>query len=180
MVLIRKPTCARCYSASPTIPSTALRNFCLGTSPQAYRPKSNPQPRSLSGIRNHNLDLIVRAALSSAKSEAGTPALPHLFASNARKALFAAYAWLFPLASLRHLPGSPGAEQLEQIVGETYQFPFRSHLLQSAQQEPSEPTPLFDLPEHRFHDRLAHPVQLPSRFRFQLLFHLLQQPSFCV
>src|SRR5271157_3411759 len=38
--------------------------------------------RSLSGIRNHNLDLIVRAALSSAKSEAGTPALPHLFASE--------------------------------------------------------------------------------------------------
>src|SRR5271157_2714520 len=38
--------------------------------------------RSLSGIRNHNLDLIVRAALRSAKSEAGTPALPHLFASE--------------------------------------------------------------------------------------------------
>jgi hypothetical protein len=54
------------------------------------------------------------------------------------------------LSPLGHLQGSPGAEQLEQIVGETYQFPFRPHLLQSAQQEPSEPTPLFDLPEHRF------------------------------
>src|SRR5271157_5506256 len=99
---------------------------------------------------------------------------------NARKALSRSPGMAFPLASLRHLPGSAGAEQLEQIVGETYQFPFRSHLLQSAQQEPSEPTPLFDLPKHRLHNRLAPPVQSLSRFRFQLLFHLLQQPSFCV
>src|ERR1035438_6564354 len=55
----------------------------------------------------------------------------------------------FLVAPLRHLPGSAGAEQLEQVVGETDQFPFRSDLLQSAQQEPSKPTPLFDLPKHR-------------------------------
>src|ERR1035438_8928638 len=67
----------------------------------------------------------------------------------------------FLVAPLRHLPGSAGAEQLEQVVGETDQFPFRSDLLQSAQQEPSKPTPLFDLPKHRFHNRLAHPIQVP-------------------
>src|SRR5271157_3647900 len=54
--------------------------------PAKHRPQTLGQydcnARSLSGIRNHNLDLIVRAALRSAKSEAGTPALPHLFASE--------------------------------------------------------------------------------------------------
>ena len=59
-------------------------------------------------------------------------------------------------------------------MGEADQFPFRSHLLQAAQQEPSKPAPLFDLPEHRFHDR---PVQLPSRFRFQLLLHVRTRPT---
>src|SRR5271157_4519479 len=63
------------YTSSLTSPPVS-RRVCHSTQ------WINILPRSLSGIRNHNLDLIVRAALSSAKSEAGTPALPHLFASE--------------------------------------------------------------------------------------------------
>src|SRR6266478_2256102 len=40
----RKPTCARSSPASLTTLSLASRSCCLGTSPQACRPQSNPQP----------------------------------------------------------------------------------------------------------------------------------------
>src|SRR5438270_13107486 len=81
------------------------------------------------------------------------------------------------LRFLSHFECPSGPEKLEKIVGEADQFPFRAHLLQPTQQEPTEPAPLFNLSEHRFHDCLTHPVHLASRFRFQLLPHLLQYPT---
>jgi hypothetical protein len=80
----------------------------------------------------------------------------------------------FSLLISAHLEGPPGSEQLEQIVGEADQLPFRLNLLKSTQQKPTETTPLLNLPEHWLHNCLAHPVQIASCFRFQLLFHWFQ------
>src|SRR5208283_555474 len=99
-------------------------------------------------------DFAVVGTLSSANIGSGKRRYRICCLRTPARPFFAVHAWRFPLDSSGHMQGSAGAEQLEQIVGETDQFPFRSHLLQSAQQEPSEPAPLFDLPEHRFHDRL--------------------------
>src|SRR5271166_3837717 len=82
------------------------------------RRHSSSAPRSLSGIRNHNLDLVVRAALSSAKIGSWNPGYLIGCLRELARSFFAAQAGLFLLGSLRHLPGSTGAEQLEQIVGE--------------------------------------------------------------
>src|SRR5476651_1497644 len=74
-----------------------------------------------------------------------------------------------------HLELAPRAKQLQQIVGEAYQLPFGSDLLQTAEREMPEAAPLLDLSKHWFDDCLAHSVQIASRIGVQLLFHLLPQ-----
>lgn len=45
----------------------------------------------------------------------------------------------------------PGAVQLQQVVRCTVQLPRRGHLVQPPQQKLSQPSSVFDLPEHRLH-----------------------------
>ncbi len=62
-----------------------------------------------------------------------------------------------PLA-LDYALGTPIPPQLEQIMRQAYQTPFTPNLLQTTQQEATEPTDFFDLTKHRFHDDLASGV----------------------
>lgn len=52
--------------------------------------------------------------------------------------------------------------QLEQVVRQTDQFPFGLHFLQAAQRELPEAALLFDVPDDRFDNRLARPVDRPA------------------
>jgi hypothetical protein len=55
-------------------------------------------------------------------------------------------------------------------MSEAYQLPFGSDLLQSTEGEPSEPTPLLNLPENGVDNCRAHPAQASSRFGPQGIF----------
>src|SRR5690348_4705140 len=53
----------------------------------------------------------------------------------------------------------PRAVQLQQIVAGTDQRPLFAHRLAPSAQELAEAPRMFDLPERRFHDRLASGIQ---------------------
>ena len=54
--------------------------------------------------------------------------------------------------------GTPIPPHLEPIMCQADQTPFAPDLLQTTQQEATEPTDFFDLTKHRFHDDLASGV----------------------
>src|SRR6266705_1420769 len=71
--------------------------------------------------------------------------------------------------------GGTGArpEQLEQIVRQTDNRPLGPHVSHPAQPEASKPSRLFDLPKHRFWQRLAPGVDRAPGGRLELGSHLL-------
>src|SRR4030095_431666 len=70
-----------------------------------------------------------------------------------------------------------GAGELGEIVGGADQRPFGPDLLDAAQQELSEPSCLFDLSEHRFHNLLSEPVSTSPSRPLELVPHGLCQRS---
>src|ERR1035437_4765020 len=53
---------------------------------------------------------------------------------------------------------SSGLEQLQQVVGEADDLPFRCGFFPASHQEAPQSPPFFDLSKYRLHDRLAHLV----------------------
>src|SRR5690242_8336152 len=55
----------------------------------------------------------------------------------------------------------PSGMELEKVVADTHQGPFLLHARQPATEKLAKAAGVFDLPEDRFDDRLATPVQAP-------------------
>ena len=66
-----------------------------------------------------------------------------------------------------------GSEQLQQIMGHTYQQPFRFDLLQATQEKLSKAANVFDLGKDWFHDHFSFTKHLTPGLASQLVPHLL-------
>src|ERR1035441_1724585 len=66
---------------------------------------------------------------------------------------------------------SSGLEQLQQVVGEADDLPFRCGFFPAPQQEAPQSPPFFDLSKYRLYYRLAHLVDRLPRGRVELLAH---------
>src|SRR6266849_4853123 len=62
---------------------------------------------------------------------------------------------------------------LQDVMREAYEGPLGAHLVATTQQKLPESARLFDLPEHRFHNRLAGRVDRFARLGLQLASHTI-------
>src|SRR5713101_2067587 len=63
------------------------------------------------------------------------------------------------LHGLERMYNTPVAPNLEQIMGQAYQTPLATDVVEAAQQKAAETARFFDLAKYRFHDDLAPGVQ---------------------
>src|SRR5664279_1394795 len=73
---------------------------------------------------------------------------------------------------------SSGLEQLQQVVGEAADLPFRCGFFPASHQEAPQSSPFLDLSKYRLHDRLAHLIDRLPRSRVQLVTHCFRR-AFC-